>query len=56
MYILYMCVCVCVCVYGTANTEVHTEVLKKASENDTQGHIEGYYLYIAVSVLEKASE
>ncbi|XP_056127943.1 complement C4 [Rhinichthys klamathensis goyatoka] len=40
---------------GTTNTEVCTEVLKKASKNNTQGHIEGYYLYIAVSVLEKAS-
>lgn len=41
---------------GTANTHVLTEDLKTASENNTQGHIEGYYLYIAVSVLEKASE
>ncbi|XP_073674564.1 complement C4-B [Garra rufa] len=40
---------------GTAETEVLTEDLKTASENNTQGHIEGYYLYIAVSVLEKAS-
>ncbi|KAL1260978.1 hypothetical protein QQF64_008805 [Cirrhinus molitorella] len=40
---------------GTAKTEVLTEDLKTASENQTQGHIEGYYLYIAVSVLEKAS-
>uniref|UniRef100_A0A8C2HKL7 Complement component 4 n=1 Tax=Cyprinus carpio TaxID=7962 RepID=A0A8C2HKL7_CYPCA len=40
---------------GTAKTEVHTEDLKTASENNTQGRIEGYYLYIAVSVLEKAS-
>lgn len=40
---------------GTTNTEVLTEVLKTASKNNTQGHIEGYYLYIAVSVLEKAS-
>ncbi|RXN18763.1 complement C4-like protein [Labeo rohita] len=40
---------------GTAETEVLTEDLKTASENSTQGHIEGYYLYIAVSVLEKAS-
>lgn len=40
---------------GTAKTEVRTEDLKTASENNTQGRIEGYYLYIAVSVLEKAS-
>ncbi|XP_052472271.1 complement C4 [Carassius gibelio] len=40
---------------GTAKTEVLTEDLKTASENKTQGHIEGYYLYIAVSVMEKAS-
>uniref|UniRef100_A0A672Q478 Complement C4-like n=1 Tax=Sinocyclocheilus grahami TaxID=75366 RepID=A0A672Q478_SINGR len=40
---------------GTAKTEVRTEDLKTASENNTQCHIEGYYLYIAVSVLEKAS-
>ncbi|XP_016428773.1 LOW QUALITY PROTEIN: complement C4-like [Sinocyclocheilus rhinocerous] len=40
---------------GTAKTEIRTEDLKTASENNTQGHIEGYYLYIAVSVLEKAS-
>lgn len=41
---------------GTTNTEVLTKVLKTASKNNTQGHIEGYYLYIAVSVLEKESE
>uniref|UniRef100_A0A672Q448 Complement C4-like n=1 Tax=Sinocyclocheilus grahami TaxID=75366 RepID=A0A672Q448_SINGR len=35
--------------------KVRTEDLKTASENNTQCHIEGYYLYIAVSVLEKAS-
>uniref|UniRef100_A0A673IY24 Complement C4-like n=1 Tax=Sinocyclocheilus rhinocerous TaxID=307959 RepID=A0A673IY24_9TELE len=35
--------------------KIRTEDLKTASENNTQGHIEGYYLYIAVSVLEKAS-
>lgn len=40
---------------GTAKTEVLTEDLKTTSENNTHGHIEGYYLYIAVSVLEKAS-
>ncbi|KAK9962381.1 hypothetical protein ABG768_007751 [Culter alburnus] len=40
---------------GTANTHVLTEDLKTTSKNNTQGHIEGYYLYIAVSVLEKAS-
>ncbi|XP_067306533.1 complement C4 [Pseudorasbora parva] len=40
---------------GTTSTEICTDLIKTASENNTQGHIEGYYLYIAVSVLEKAS-
>ncbi|XP_005157429.1 complement C4-B isoform X1 [Danio rerio] len=40
---------------GTAGTAVLTKDLKTASQNITQGYIEGYYIYIAVSVLDKAS-
>ncbi|XP_051534412.1 complement C4 [Myxocyprinus asiaticus] len=40
---------------GTAKTALRTEELQNASESNSIDHIEGYYLYIAVTVLEKAS-
>ncbi|KAI7801069.1 complement C4-1 [Triplophysa rosa] len=40
---------------GTAQTEVLTVELRNASERNDIRYMEGYYLYIAVSVLEKAS-
>lgn len=42
-------------VNGIAQTAVLTEELQKAAEMNNINHIENHYLYIAVTVLEKAS-